>query len=195
MLLRSDSAMSLAVALRQHRLTLGAAFTFMSGLYFRGKLAYAEAFDPGLARTFVITPTRGLLSPRLPVTPELLHEFAEVDIGADEERYRTALEIDAAELGSRLSGDARVVLLGSVASGKYVDVLGPHLGNRLCFPPSFVGRGDMSRGGLLLRASRSGQELEYAPIAVGDRPRGPRPGKLGPERIIQLGNQTRNRAS
>jgi len=186
MLLRQNSAMALAVALREHRLTLGAAFTFMSGLYFRGKLAYAEAFDPGLTFTFVITPTRGLQSPRLLVNAELLHEFAEVDIGVDEERYRAALDLDAAELSATLPIDARVVLLGSVASGKYVDVLSPHLGSRLCYPPSFIGRGDMSRGGLLLRASRSGLELEYGPIAAGDRPRGPRPGRLGPERIIQM---------
>ena len=194
--------MSLAVAVRQRRLTLGAAFAFMSGLYFRGKLAYAEAFDPGLMRTFVITPTRGLQSPGLVVSADILHEFAEVDIASDEERYRAALEIDAAELAVRLPENARVVLLGSVASGKYVDVLGPHLGSRLCYPPSFIGRGDMSRGGLLLRASRSGQELEYAPIAAGDRPRGPRPRRLGPERVIRMGkpsgrmgNQNRDRAS
>lgn len=187
--------MPLAVELREHRLTLGAAFAFMSGVYFRGKLAYAETFDPGLARTFVITPTRGLQSPRLHVGADLLQDFAAVDIAADEERYRAALELDAVDLAARLPQDARVVLLGSVASGKYVDVLGPHLGSRLCYPPSFIGRGDMSRGGLLLRASRSGQELEYAPIAAGDRPRGPRPGRLGPERTMRIGNPTRDRAS
>jgi len=186
MVLRQNSAMPLAVALQEHRLTLGAAFAFMSGLYFRGKLAYAEAFDPGLARTFVITPTRGLQSPRLVVNAELLEEFAEVDIDAEEERYRAALELDAAELAARLPDESRVVLLGSVASGKYVDVLASHLGNRLCYPPSFIGRGDMSRGGLLLRASRAGQQLEYVPIGAGDRPRGPRPGRLGPERLVRV---------
>ena len=186
MLLRPQSSMSLAVELRENRLTLGAAFAFMSGLYFRGKLAYAEAFDPGLSRTFVITPTRGLQSPRALVHVELLEEFAQVDIDAQEERYRAALELDAATLAARLADESRVVLLGSVASGKYVDVLAPHLGNRLCYPPSFIGRGDMSRGGLLLRASRAGQELEYVAIAAGDRPRGPRPGRLGPERLVRL---------
>ncbi len=186
MLLRPQSSMSLAVDLREHRLTLGGAFAFMSGLYFRGKLAYAEAFDPGLDRTFVITPTRGLQSPRLLVNAELLEEFAEVDIDAGEERYRAALELDAAGLAARLPDESRVVLLGSVASGKYVDVLSPHLGSRLCYPPSFIGRGDMSRGGLLLRASRAGQELAYIPIGAGDRPRGPRPGRLGPERLVRV---------
>ena len=184
MLLRADSEMALARQLREGNLSLGAAFAFMSGLYFRGKLAYAAAFDPSFAQTFVITPTRGLQSPSLRVTAELLHEFAEVDVHADEERYRTALEWDANELGRRVPPDGRVVLLGSVATGKYVDVLGPILGDRLYYPSAFVGRGDMSRGGLLLRSSRSRVELDYVPIAAGMRPRGPRPGKLGPERLI-----------
>jgi hypothetical protein len=186
MLLRADSSLPLAVDLREHRLTLGAAFAFVSGLYFRGKLAYASAFDPGLDRTFVITPTRGLLSPRVVVTAEVLSEFAEIDVAADEDRYRAALELDAADLARALPPDARVVLLGSIASGKYVDVIAPLLGDRLFYPSAFVGRGDMSRGGLLLRSSRSGSELDYVPIAAGVRPRGRRPGKLGPERLIRL---------
>jgi hypothetical protein len=186
MLLRPQSSMSWAVDLRERRLTLGGAFAFMSGLYFRGKLAYAETFDPGLARTFVITPTRGLQSPRLIASAQMLEEFAEVDIDEEDERYRAALELDIADLAARLPSESRVVLLGSVASGKYVDVLAPHLGSRLYYPSSFVGRGDMSRGGLLLRASRAGQELEYVGIGAGDRPRGPRPGRLGPERLVRV---------
>jgi hypothetical protein len=89
--------------------------------------------------------------------------------------------MDAAELADRLPDDARIVLLGSVATGKYVDLLEPFFGGRLYYPSAFVGRGDMSRGGLLLRSSRSGVELEYAPIASGQRPRGPRPPKLEPK--------------
>jgi len=186
MLLRPDSEMALARDLRAGRLTLGAAFAFMSGLYFRGKLAYAKAVDPSLTATCVITPTRGLQPPGLLVTPEVLREFADVDVHADEERYRTVIELDVHELARRLPREARVILLGSVATGKYVDVLSPLLGNRLYYPSAFVGRGDMSRGGLLLRSSRSGVELEYAPIAAGERPRGARPGKLGPERLARL---------
>ena len=186
MLLRPDARMLLARDLREGRLTLGEAFTFMSGLYFRGKLAYAKAFDPELSRSYVITPTRGLQSPRMLVTAEILQEFAEVDVAVDDERYRAALELDARDLVGRLPDQSRIVLLGSIASGKYVDVLGPLCGERLYYPSSFVGRGDMSRGGLLLRSSRSGVELEYVPIAAGDRPRGPRPGKLGPERLIRV---------
>ncbi len=57
-----------------------------------------------------------------------------------------------------------VVLLGSVATGKYVDVLLEALGDRLVFPIEFLGRGDMSRGAMLLRAVREERELEYAPV-------------------------------
>ena len=34
-------------------------------------------------------------------------------------------------------------------------------GERLVFPEDFVGRGDRSRGGLMLRAARAGHELPY----------------------------------
>ena len=182
MLLRPDSEMELARRLRSDALTLGAAFSFMSGLYFRGKLSYATAFgrlNGGAAgATLVITPTRGLQPPDLPVSRALLQEFATVDISEDDARYRAALERDVVALAARLPVHGRVILLGSVATGKYVDVLGPLLGKRLLYPSSFVGRGDMSRGALLLRSASAGVELDYAPLETGLRPRGPRPPKL-----------------
>jgi len=182
MLLRPGSEMALAQQLRADALTLGAAFSFMSGLYFRGKLSYATAFGrldgASAGATLIITPTRGLQPPELPVTTTLLHEFASVDISEDDERYRVALERDAVGLAARLPPHTRVVLLGSVATGKYVDVLAPLLAPRLLYPSSFVGRGDMSRGALLLRSVSSGVELEYAALEAGARPRGPRPPKL-----------------
>ena len=163
--------MALARQLREGELTLGAAFTFLSGLYFRGKLTYANAFGqsiPGPSGTlhgaYVITPTRGLVPPDALVTADLLREFASVDVSADDLRYRIALERDAAELARRLPRSATVVLLGSLATRKYTDVLGPLLGDRLHYPSEFVGRGDMSRGGLLLRSTRAGSELEYVPL-------------------------------
>jgi hypothetical protein len=157
-------------------MSLGRAFAFMSGLYFRGKLAYAERFG----ESFVITPTRGLQSPSLPFNLPLLREFAVGDVSLDNPEYRDALEKDVKALARRIRTDAQVVLLGSVASGKYVDVLLPILGDRLRYPVSFVGRGDMSRGGLLLRSAASGVELAYGPLEAGVRPRGPRPPKLDP---------------
>ena len=162
--------------MRTGRLSLGRAFAFMSGLYFRGKLIYAQRFGEAL----VITPTRGLQDPELPFSTALLREFAAGDVSLDSADYRSALERDVSALARRLGVRTQVVLLGSVASGKYVDVLLPILGERLRYPVAFIGRGDMSRGGLLLRSAASGDELEYGPLVAGVRPRGPRPPKLDP---------------
>jgi len=175
-LLNPRSAAVTSEALRQQRLTLGDAFAFMSGLYFRGKLTYAERFG----HAWVITPTRGLQPPSTPFTLALLREFAVGEVSLDNPTYRQALERDVHLIAKKLKPDSQVVLLGSVASGKYVDILLPILGDRLRYPTSFVGRGDMSRGGLLLRSAASGEELEYGPLTAGVRPRGPRPPKLDP---------------
>lgn len=179
-----------AVSAREFRagdMSLGRAFAFMSGLYFRGKLTYAERFG----EPWVITPTRGLQPPSLPFTLQLLREFAAGDVSVDNADYRRALERDARALARRIDAGTRVVLLGSVASGKYVDVLLPILGSQLRYPVSFIGRGDMSRGGLLLRSAASGIELEYQPLEAGVRPRGPRPPKLDPAArpAVSLGDE------
>ena len=60
-----------------------------------------------------------------------------------------------------------------------MDVLLDAFGERLVFPIAFVGRGDMSRGGLLLRHAREGRELEYVPVRGAVR-HGQRPPKLEP---------------
>jgi hypothetical protein len=186
-LLNPKSPAVTSQALRQGRLTLGGAFAFMSGLYFRGKLAYAARFG----RAFVITPTRGLQPPAMPFNLKLLREFAIGDVSLDNPIYRNALACDVKAIARTLTDDSRVVLLGSVASGKYVDILLPILGDRLRYPTSFVGRGDMSRGGLMLRSAASGDELEYGPLIAGVRPRGPRPPKLDPlSRVaVSLGHE------
>jgi hypothetical protein len=175
-LLNAKSQAITAIECRSGRMSLGGAFAFMSGLYFRGKLTYAERFGEPL----VITPTRGLQPPSLPFNLALLREFAVGDVSLDNPAYRRALERDATALARRIGAEGTVVLLGSVASGKYVDVLLPIFGDRLRYPTDFVGRGDMSRGGLLLRSASSGIELSYGPLTAGVRPRGPRPPKLDP---------------
>ncbi len=167
---------------------LGDLFTFISGLYFRGKLAYASRFAAVPASTpagvgsgvHIITPTAGLRSPDTRVTAEAVRVFAASDINAANESYRRPLEQSASALHQAI-GEVPVVLLGSIASPKYVDVLLGVFGEQLCFPVDFVGRGDMSRGGLLLRQVTAGVELEYAPVA-GTVRRGPRPPKLAPLR-------------
>ena len=169
---------------------LGDVFAFMSGLYFRGKLAYARRFsnppdpdDPLVSGgVLVITPNAGLRGADVAVTRESIRAFAGEPIDLENERYLRPLERSARAVCAALGTDCDVVLLGSVASGKYVEVLQPVFGDRLLFPSAFVGRGDMSRGGLMLRCVTSGDELEYVPIAGAVR-RGPRPPKLAPLRV------------
>ena len=85
---------------------------------------------------------------------------------SDEPRYREPIERDLRRSFAprTATSNCRFVLLGSIATKKYVDVLLPILGERLLFPAEFVGRGDMSRGGLMLRAAREHRELDYIPI-------------------------------
>jgi hypothetical protein len=158
---------------------LGDVFTFLSGLYFRGKLVYARRYarpPEGTPGVLIITAGAGLVEAEEPVTLRHLERFARVSIDAGEPRYRRPLASAARSLAERADG-CEIVLLGSIASGKYVDILGKIFGDRLLFPSDFVGRGDMSRGGLLLRRAREGAELEYRPV-LGAVRRGHRPPKL-----------------
>jgi hypothetical protein len=163
-------------------LPLGELFSFVSGLYFRGKLAYAQAFATapvGLPGTLVITTTAGLLRPDTVVTIDQVREWAANDIDAGDRRYRTPLDRDCGLLFERLADSSDVVLLGSIATSKYVDPLLEVFRERLLFPADFVGRGDMSRGGLMLRSVEAGQELSYTPVLNAIR-HGKRPPKLIP---------------
>jgi hypothetical protein len=183
MLLNGRAEFELARRLRAaDAVSLGEVFVFLSGLYFRGKLAYANAFArPDLSRVLVITPTRGLLPAATLVTLADLREFAEVDIEEGDPRYRKPLERDLRRLVRQLTPHCEIVLLGSVATGKYVSVLLEILRERIHFPAEFVGRGDMSRGGLLLRCAVDRTELTYIPVQGAVR-KGKRPPKLTPRR-------------
>ena len=162
---------------------IGEIFTFLSGLYFRGKLAYAEAFarpPQGLnVGVFLITPNRGLLAPSVRLTLEDLASLAKTAIEADAEEFRTPLERDAKALAQALGPRGQPILLGSIASPKYVNVLLSAFPQELLFPAEFVGRGDMSRGGLMLRSVDAHTELTYVPVR-GAILRGTRPPKLPP---------------
>jgi hypothetical protein len=147
---------------------LGEAFSFLSGLYFRGKLTYARAFARSADDTnavWIITASRGLLSPDTIVWLEDLQEFAEVSIDINEPRYREPLARDAAELAAKLKINERIIFLGSIASDKYSQILRAAFGERIIFPREFVGRGDLSRGSLLLGAVDAGIELEYMTVS------------------------------
>jgi hypothetical protein len=175
----------LARRLRSKRgATIAEVFTFLSGLYFRGKIAYASVFAQSFAGSsgvFVITPTRGLVDAGMRMTIDDLREFAEIKIDENDPRYRKPLEQSVQRLAKRLSAQADIVLLGSIATGKYVDILLANFQERLRFPGDFVGRGDMSRGGLMLRCAVDRQELEYISVA-GAVLNGKRPPKLVPRR-------------
>jgi hypothetical protein len=163
---------------------IGDVFAFLSGLYFRGKLAYAKRFArPPQSKwlgsgALVITANRGIVPVETRVCVEHLEAFRETDIHQDESTFRRPLERDAKLLLDDL-GAGEVVLLGSIASKKYVEPLMGVFDDRLLFPSDFVGRGDMSRGGLLLRRTDAGEELTYIPVRGAVR-HGARPPRLAP---------------
>jgi hypothetical protein len=182
-LLSPKAQFPLALELREPAgAPLGDVFAFLSGLYFRGKLTYARAFAAhGSMSIRVITTNRGLLGPDERVRRDDLVSFGRVDLSRAGETFLRPLRRDAEYLDDAIPGDATVVLLGSIASDKYVTPLLEVFGNRLVFPREFIGRGDMSRGGLMLRHAQSGTELEYIPVANAVR-HGKRPPRLAPLR-------------
>ena len=186
LLLSERATFGLASQLRGSGASIGEVFTFISGLYFRGKLAYGRRFarppDGGPvvgSGVLVITTSAGLRSPDTVVTIEALRQFAAVDLKADNPAYTRPLEKSARALLKEVGPETQVVLLGSIASGKYVDILKSVFGKQLLFPAEFVGRGDMSRGGLMLRCVAAGLELTYVPVDGAVR-HGARPPRLPP---------------
>jgi len=164
-LLQQNARSVLAGRLRSEEgATLGEVFTFMSGLYFRGKLAYASAFaNPpnGCGGVQVIVPGLGLCSPHTMVDLDRLRAIARVPVDPRDGRYTRPLRRDAARLAERLHEGDAAILLGSIATPKYLQPLREVLGPRLRLPREFIGRGDMSRGALMLRCAAEGRELTY----------------------------------
>src|SRR5262249_48256871 len=168
-LLRKNSRSELAQRLSGSGAPLGEIFSFLSALYFRGKLAYAKAFalppdkSPGI---LIITPTVGLMPPDAVIQATDLRRFGRTPIDLKNRRYCAALRQSAEALANGLATDCEVILLGSIASGKYLDLLAPIFSSRLRVPVDFIGRGAMSRGGLLLRSVREKYELTYIEVAA-----------------------------
>ena len=183
-LMHPNAKSEMGQRLRQDGAPLGELFSFMSSLYFRGKLAYARAFANapfGVEGAFVITASGGLIPPRTLVTLERLREISAGDMDPADSRYTLPLERDARRLSQAVGMNCQIVLLGSIATPKYVDPLLEMFGPRLAFPSEFVGRGDMSRGGLMLRCVESGEQLTYIPVLEAKR-NGCRPPRLQPMR-------------
>jgi hypothetical protein len=180
--LREDADFEMAMRLRQRGVSLGELFSFISGLYFCGKLAYARAFGnapPSVEGTLVITSSGGLVSPDALMTPERLREISSGRMDPSDDRYRSLLHDHAQSLARICGKSGQIVLLGSIATPKYVEPLLAVFGEQLLFPAEFVGRGDMSRGGLMLRRVQSGEQLTYIPL-LGATRHGPKPPKLAP---------------
>jgi hypothetical protein len=173
MLLNPDARFELARQLSSPGgAPLGAAFSFVSGLYFRGKVAYAAEFGvapPSQAAAHVITAGGGLCTLDERVTVARLRDWMNVAVHDDNPHFTVPLMRHCSELLDSSDTEARFVLLGSIASDKYVRPLLDILGERLLFPLEFAGRGDMSRGSLMLRAARERTELTYAPVLSAPR--------------------------
>jgi hypothetical protein len=146
------------------------AYAFLSSLYFRGKIAYARHFagPPGdrPSGALVIAPGFGFVPEGWALTEERVEVLRRTPIDLDNPEYSEPMRCHAEALRRTLPAEARIVLLGSIATGKYVDLLLPVFGERLLFPACFVGIGDMSRGSVMLRAVRENQELEYSTLDV-----------------------------
>jgi hypothetical protein len=174
-LMNPEASFALAKALRSPQgAALGSVFSFVSGLYFRGKASYARRFArvrSGLPSALVMTAGGGLCPLDEPVTVDRLRGWARVAVREDNPHFTAPLFRHACELSDAHGENARFVLLGSVATKKYVAPLLEVFGARLLFPRDFAGRGDMSRGSLLLKAVRDGHELDYVPVADAPEPR------------------------
>jgi hypothetical protein len=179
LLLRAEAQFDLAVRLHQGEAAIGEVYAFISSLYFRGKVAYVERFassSPGVPSALIIVPGLGLVPMNAAIGIEQFRAIANVPIHEDNAAYREPLLRDAQSL-LESARECSFVLLGSIATEKYARPLLDVFGDRLLFPESFVGRGDMSRGGLMLRCAQSGEELNYVPVRDAVR-RGARPPKL-----------------
>jgi hypothetical protein len=169
MVMNPDAGFALARALRtEDGAPLAAVFSFVSGLYFRGKVSYAQAFGrapAGASSAYVMVAGGGLCALDEAVTLSRLRAWQKVSVSEKNPHFTAPLMRHASLLLDRHDAATRFVLLGSIASNKYVAPLLEVFSERLLFPVDFAGRGDMSRGALMLRAARDGQELAYAPVA------------------------------
>jgi len=182
MLMREQAEFDLAVRLRRGEATISEIYAFISGLYFRGKLAYANVFGAapeGIPPAMVIVPGLGLVRPDTAADHGQLRAMENIPIDVNNPSFSAPFLRDAVHLNQQAGPDCRFVLLGSIASDKYTRTLLDVFGERLLFPADFIGRGDMSRGGLMLRCAQSAEELSYIAVQGAVR-RGRRPAKLEP---------------
>jgi hypothetical protein len=169
-ILRRNARSDIAKRLRDPEgVPLAEVYSFLSALYFRGKLTYARAFaNPPLpsAGVMIITPTAGLMQDGATVRLSTLRGFSRVPINVKNRRYRTAFLRGLRQLARDVGPDCEVILLGSIASGKYLDLVQQVFADQLRVPAEFIGLGDMSRGALLLQCVKERRELNYISVAT-----------------------------
>lgn len=162
-LLAEKSESDFVQRLRTSGIPLGEVYRYISSLYFRGKLDYARRFQnppQGVAGVHVITGAGVMLPERL-VTQDDLRRISAVAIDERNSDYRQALDRDLLSLRGSVGRETEVILLGSIATQKYIAPLREVFGERVFYPKEFLGLGDMSRGGIMLRCCAGGAELEY----------------------------------
>jgi hypothetical protein len=119
MLFSPHAESDLAHRLQNSGATLGGVYSFISGLYFRGKLAYAETFKkppPTIAGVHIITPAAGLLLPDSILTLAELRRITSTRVDPANPHYRKPLDRDLLRLRALLDADTQIVLLGSIAT-------------------------------------------------------------------------------
>lgn len=161
LLLNPRAPFALARQFQRAGLPLAEVFAFASGLYFRGKITYAKHFARAGDLVRIITSNAGLLDPDTVIGPKQLIAFGDTKIEENDLRYLRPLRKDAKAIDRLSKNRGHAILLGSIATPKYRESLLGIFGERLFFPGEFVGRGDMSRGALLLRAVKADHELDY----------------------------------
>jgi hypothetical protein len=162
-LLNPSGDSELALRLRNSGATLGEVYRFISSLYFRGKLDYAQRFQNpprGIGGVQIITGA-GLMPPETVITLSDLRRISATSIDEKNHEYRRPLDSDLLRLRAQVNDETEIILLGSVATSKYITPIHEVFGTRVLFPRDFLGLGDMSRGSILLRCCAQGAELEY----------------------------------
>src|SRR4051812_47772346 len=115
MLVRPQAQFDLAQRVRAGAASLGEAFAFTSGLYFRGKLAYAQKFartPEGVPGILVIAPGAGLVPAETTVRTEQLVALGKVPVDEADRRFTEPLLEASRLLVGALPPDGEVVLLG-----------------------------------------------------------------------------------
>ena len=184
MLMREQAEFDLAILLREGTATIAEIYAFISGLYFRGKVAYADAFGAapeGIPHALAMVPGMGMVPTETTLSFAQLEATAKIPVEAGNKAYSDPLLRDALRLNRQAGAHCQFVLLGSIATEKYTSPLLDVFGERLLFPSEFIGRGDMSRGGLMLRSAQAAEELAYVAVQGSVR-HGSRPPKLEPRR-------------